>query len=522
MRTAVFVVVLGCSTAFTNCGGKGGSASSGSPPPAQNPAPTIAAISPNSNDQGGPDISLSIVGSNFIDASTVEWNGSQLSTTFVNSTLVTAVIPASSFAAAGSNAVKVFNPAPGGGSSSELTFTVPCPVPAPAAASAQTKARLGAYYFDGWSGPLTNFHFQGLPFGPYQDRQPLSAWQDNTACAVEQQLAVAHNYGVDFFVFDWYFNVQVTDPEENLNSGLQITHSLANRHGMQYAILYVDDPPFDVGPSDWNSAVNEWVGYMTDPDYLRINGLPALFIINVGEMRQIFGTAVAVSSALAQLRTAAQAQGLPGVYVVGGFGVPSNAMGQPSLTSGFDIAQSDGYDAVAFYGYSFAPTPALWAFALLHVVGRRPVDMGPGCAIQCAALYPHGHVGIGIPGRGTKLSQPPAISCGTRGLRRIYPHLYPARSPGPQPTRSTGRSLRPRRHSSSLRLGMSLGKGVTFFRRWLMAQPMAMRSPRCYKYPRTSSSLQACFTCRVCGSPAQSSSTCGRAGLMASGKVALR
>jgi hypothetical protein len=369
MRTAVFVVVLGCGTLFTNCGGNGGSPSSGSPPPAQNPTPTIAAISPNSNDRGGPDISLNVVGSNFIDASTVEWNGSQLSTIFVNSTLLTAVIPASSFAAAGSNAVKVFNPAPGGGSSGPLTFTVPCPVPAPAAASAQTKARLGAYYFDGWSGPLTNFHFQGLPFGPYQDRQPLSGWQDNTACAIEQQLAAAHNYGVDFFVFDWYFNVQVTDPGENLNSGLQITHTLANRHGMQYAILYVDSPPFDVGPSDWNSAVNEWVGYMADPDYLRINGVPALFIINVGEMRQIFGTAVAVSSALAQLRTAAQGQGLPGVYVVGGFGVPSNGMGQPSLTTGFDIAQSDGYDAVAFYGYPFAPTPAPGPLAFTTLSG---------------------------------------------------------------------------------------------------------------------------------------------------------
>ena len=313
------------------------------------------------------------------------WSGTEadLSTTFVNSTLVTAVIPASSFAAAGSNAVKVFNPAPGGGSSSELTFTVPCPVPAPAAASAQTKARLGAYYFDGWSGPLTNFHFQGLPLGLIRIASLFPLGRTTPRALSSNSWRLRITMGV-IFVFDWYFNVQVTDPEENLNSGLQITHSLANRHGMQYAILYVDDPPFDVGPSDWNSAVNEWVGYMTDPDYLRINGLPALFIINVGEMRQIFGTAVAVSSALAQLRTAAQAQGLPGVYVVGGFGVPSNAMGQPSLTSGFDIAQSDGYDAVAFYGYSFAPTPALGPlpFSTLSGAGQWTWDQ----AAQYSAL----------------------------------------------------------------------------------------------------------------------------------------
>jgi hypothetical protein len=354
MRTGVLLAALASSIALVNCGA-GGSAST---PTRQNPAPAIAAISPNSSDQGSPAIALNVVGSNFIDSSKVEWSGSELATTFINSTLLTAKIPATSLSAVGSKSVTVFNPAPGGGSSSAIKFTVPCPIPAPSPVSAQTKTRLGAYYFDGWSGPLTNFHFQGMPFGPYQDRQPLSGWQDNTPCAVEQQLAVAHNYGVDFFVFDWYYNVQVNDPGENLNSALQITHALPDRHGMQYAILYVNASPFDVSPSDWTSAVDEWVGYMSDPGYVRINGLPALFIINVGEMRQIFGTTAAAASALAQLRAAAQMQGLPGVYIVGGFGTPTGTVGQPSLTSGFDIAQIDGYDAIAFYGYPFAPTPA--------------------------------------------------------------------------------------------------------------------------------------------------------------------
>jgi len=191
--------------------------------------------------------------------------------------------------------------------------------------------------------------------GPYQDRQPFSAWQDNSSCAVEQQLATAHNFGIDFFVFDWYFNAEVNDPGENLNAALQITHALPDRHGMQYAILYVDGAPFDVGPSDWTTAVNEWVAYMTDPDYLRVNGKPAFFIIKVGEMRQVFGSSGAVSSALAQLRAAAQAQGLPGVYIVGGFGMPDGTMGQDSLSDGFSIAQADGYDSIGFYNYPFAP-----------------------------------------------------------------------------------------------------------------------------------------------------------------------
>lgn len=352
------LIILG-TVSLLGCGGGNGNSNNGgggSTGPS-NPVPVLQAISPNSSQQGAPSFTLSVVGSNFISSSTVQWNGSVLPTTFAGSTLLTADVPASAVAGPGPGAVTVVNPAPGGGTSSSLNFAVPCAIPSPAPAASQTQARVGAYYFDGWSGPLTNFHFQGLPLGPYQDRQPFSAWQDNSTCAVEQQLATAHNFGIDFFIFDWYFNVEANDPGENLDSALQITHALPDRHGMQYAILYVDSSPFDVQPADWTSAVNEWVGYMTDPAYAQVNGEPVFFIINVGEMRQVFGTSPAVAGALAQLRTAAQAMGLPGVYIVGGFGVPDGTMGQHSLSDGFSIAQEDGYDAIAFYGYPFAPPP---------------------------------------------------------------------------------------------------------------------------------------------------------------------
>jgi IPT/TIG domain/Glycosyltransferase WbsX len=362
------VLVLLSAMNLLGCGGGSSSGGSTGPP---NPAPAIDAISPNSSQQGGPSFTLSVVGSNFISDSSVQWNGSYLPTTFVSDALLTAAVPASAIAAPGPDAVTVVNPTPGGGASAALNFAVPCVIPSSAPASGQTSARLGAYYFDGWSGPLSNFHFQGLPLGPYQDRQPFSAWQDNSICAVEQQLATAHNFGIDFFVFDWYFNVAVNDPDENLNSALQITQALPDRYGMQYAILYVDSPPFDVQPTNWTTAVNEWVGYMTDPDYVQVSGKPVLFIIDVGEMRSDFGTSVAVSGALQQLRAAAQAQGLSGVYVVGGFGVPDGTMGQNSLSDEFAIAQIDGYDAIAFYNYPFAPPPVngMLPFSTLSAAG---------------------------------------------------------------------------------------------------------------------------------------------------------
>jgi hypothetical protein len=72
---------------------------------------------------------------------------------------------------------------------------------------------------------------------------------------IEQQLVWAREFGVSFFVCDWYFKAKVFSPEENLNSALQLTHALRDRHGMQYAILYVNHPPFGITPNDWTSAV---------------------------------------------------------------------------------------------------------------------------------------------------------------------------------------------------------------------------------------------------------------------------
>ena len=70
---------------------------------------------------------MTVGGLNFVTGSVVRWNGSDQPTTlYPNSDgeILTAQISASDVAAAGTAAVTVFNPAPGGGSSNSLTFTI--------------------------------------------------------------------------------------------------------------------------------------------------------------------------------------------------------------------------------------------------------------------------------------------------------------------------------------------------------------------------------------------------------------
>ncbi|HZV99039.1 MAG TPA: galactose oxidase-like domain-containing protein, partial [Methylophilaceae bacterium] len=91
---------------------------------ASNPVPTTSSISPSSAAAGGPAFTLTVNGSNFVSGSIVRWNGANRTTTFVSATQLTAAIPASDIAAAGTAQVTVFNPTPGGGTSSAQTFTI--------------------------------------------------------------------------------------------------------------------------------------------------------------------------------------------------------------------------------------------------------------------------------------------------------------------------------------------------------------------------------------------------------------
>ncbi|MGD0402274.1 MAG: IPT/TIG domain-containing protein [Candidatus Acidiferrales bacterium] len=86
----------------------------------QNGGPLIASLSPASATPGSGTFTLTVNGSNFVApaaqtaGSTIAWNSGPLTTTFVNSTSLTASVPASDIATSGSASVSVFNTTPGG------------------------------------------------------------------------------------------------------------------------------------------------------------------------------------------------------------------------------------------------------------------------------------------------------------------------------------------------------------------------------------------------------------------------
>ena len=108
----------------------------------QGAMPAITGLSPSSASAGGAAFTLTVNGSNFVSGATVQWGSTALTTTYVSATQLTAAVPASLIATAGTVAVTVTTPA---GVSAAATFSVNGATPtitslSPASASAGSAA----------------------------------------------------------------------------------------------------------------------------------------------------------------------------------------------------------------------------------------------------------------------------------------------------------------------------------------------------------------------------------------------
>jgi hypothetical protein len=89
-----------------------------------NPVPTTTTISPSTKNAGDAAFTLTVNGTNFVPSSVVNFNGNSRTTTFVNSTQLTASIATTDVATGGTFNITVTNPTPGGGTSNSQPLTV--------------------------------------------------------------------------------------------------------------------------------------------------------------------------------------------------------------------------------------------------------------------------------------------------------------------------------------------------------------------------------------------------------------
>lgn len=128
-RCVLSLVFASLCFVLAGCAGGGGAKPSSPVTPANNPAPTVNAISPASVPAGSPALTVAVSGTGFVNGTSATLNGISVQTSYVSGTNLQATMPASSLAAGQVADFVVSNPSPGGGASAAVKFSIMSPTP---------------------------------------------------------------------------------------------------------------------------------------------------------------------------------------------------------------------------------------------------------------------------------------------------------------------------------------------------------------------------------------------------------
>lgn len=225
---------------------------------------------------------------------------------------------------------------------------------AAAAASQQTAAagtarpsgsayKIGTFYFPGWKdnqvGAPAKFPWTRIK--SYPEREPLLGWYDDGSVAVmEQQLKWMRTYGIDYVVFDWFWNGKGTELDHSIKAYLKTD----TKKDVPFALLWSNHMSVPRTKLEFTSMVDYWISqYFNKPEFMKIDGKPVIFIFAhssfVNQAKQFGET---VPSLLAQAEARAKAAGYKGIYFVGGTHVDSSLL---------KTAATSGYSALSAYNY---------------------------------------------------------------------------------------------------------------------------------------------------------------------------
>lgn len=205
---------------------------------------------------------------------------------------------------------------------------------------------IGVFYFPGWKdnqpgGPAPK---PWARFKAFPDRVPLAGeYQEGGKALLTKQLAEMHKAGIKYVAFDLLFQRDGTPLLGTVvDTYLRLTP--AERNGVRFSILWANHTKLPESVDQF-TAMMRYVAktYMQDPDYLRIDGKPQLFVNFVWFLtNNARKMGVSVHDLLDAGQKAAASVGVPAVDFVGGTDSPL-----PDLTQ----VKADGYAAISSYGY---------------------------------------------------------------------------------------------------------------------------------------------------------------------------
>jgi hypothetical protein len=195
-------------------------------------------------------------------------------------------------------------------------------------------ALIGVYYFDGWAGRNSHADDPNEPWAAnapthltrrmieeFPGREPIWGWRDDSQAVMEQQIDLAADNGVDFFLYCWYWHndrsyINAANIEnDSKHTGIQLHLTAKNKAKLRYCLLATNHEGAEiVGGDNWADAVKYWAkNYFNDSQYVTVDGKPLLFILNPGDSH-------ISSEDIAKMQETAQQEGFKDGLAIAGCG----------------------------------------------------------------------------------------------------------------------------------------------------------------------------------------------------------
>jgi hypothetical protein len=169
--------------------------------------------------------------------------------------------------------------------------------------------------------------------GHYQPKVPLWGYElDDDPEVMEKWIDAATDYGVNVFIFDWYWFDEGPFLESSLNNGFL---KAKNRDKMQFYLMWANH---DVRRNYWNvhkftddtsimwEGAVDWKNfkiivdriiknYFIQPNYFKIDDCPVFSVFSINNLIKSFGTVEETREAINYFREETQKAGFPDLHI---------------------------------------------------------------------------------------------------------------------------------------------------------------------------------------------------------------
>lgn len=184
---------------------------------------------------------------------------------------------------------------------------------------------VACYYFPNW-GPFLTSEWKYIKFatpkfpGHLQPKFPMWGYEnENDPAVMSKKIDSASYYGINTFIFDWYYSDNGSYLEKALEQGFL---GASNNNKMKFALMWCTNDLTSDGPvkPETFDKVTDYVieHYFKQPSYWKIDGCPYFSIYRFDTFLKTFNNdTIAAFNALQRFRAKVKTAGFPDLHLNG-------------------------------------------------------------------------------------------------------------------------------------------------------------------------------------------------------------